>query len=59
MLGGLARIVSLQNIHNWRLWKFQIKVILKFSGVWDVIAGTNTCPGELETGADVVAIAAY
>lgn len=45
------KINKLEGEEGWTLWKFQIKVVLKAGGLWEIVSGTVPQPvadGELK-----------
>ena len=59
MEGELLRVRKLQTTENWSLWKFQVRVILKAPGAWEVTNGQATRPVAPEAGAPAAQLAEH
>lgn len=48
MESELLKVDKLQNIEQWSLWKFQLKVILKANELFDIVSGLEKAPPEVK-----------
>lgn len=46
MESELVKVEKLQNIEQWSLWKFQLRIILKANDLFDVVLGTEKKPAD-------------
>lgn len=40
------KINKLEGEDGWTLWKFQIKVVLRAGGLWEIVSGALTQPAD-------------
>ncbi|KAK2578837.1 hypothetical protein KPH14_012192 [Odynerus spinipes] len=50
----LMAIKKLKGAEDWNIWKFQISVILKAQGAWNIVTGTRTLLEPLPTASSEI-----